>query len=177
MFSRHVRRGIFGPGTLCYVDCWGSPKFSKSTKDLFSSIRAMAPLALNLILFNLEHFKTRFFDYLAFQIHTIDHGKHTHLTIIYEGASTCVMSLSYWWSIVSPNLNKFPITLKAFNAHRFNPYGILNFLIMELWGMTISIDVEVVDAPLYYNLFLGHSWFYLMTSITSSVFRTLQFLH
>jgi hypothetical protein len=35
----------------------------------------------------------------------------------------------------------------------------------------------VVDAPLDYNLLLGHSWFYAMTVIASSVFRILRFPH
>ena len=48
---------------------------------------------------------------------------------------------------------------------------------MELWGKTVSIDMEVVDAPLDYNLLLGHSWFYAMIVVTSLVFHTLQFPH
>jgi hypothetical protein len=35
----------------------------------------------------------------------------------------------------------------------------------------------VVDAPMDYNLLLGHSWFYAMTIVTSLVFRILQFPH
>ena len=39
------------------------------------------------------------------------------------------------------------------------------------------IQVEVVDAPLDYNLLLGRNWFYAMTVVASIVFRTVQFLH
>jgi hypothetical protein len=39
----------------------------------------------------------------------------------------------------------------------------------------VTIDVEVVDDPLYYNLLLGRSWFYAMTVIASSVFQCVQF--
>ena len=42
---------------------------------------------------------------------------------------------------------------------------------------TISIQVEVVDAPLDYNLLLGINWFYAMTDVASTVFRTVQFPH
>jgi hypothetical protein len=35
----------------------------------------------------------------------------------------------------------------------------------------------VVDAPLDYNLFLGHSWFYEMTIVASSDFHIFQFPH
>ena len=48
---------------------------------------------------------------------------------------------------------------------------------MELGDKTISIDVEVVDASLDYNLLLGQSWFYAMPVVASSIFRTLQFPH
>jgi len=37
--------------------------------------------------------------------------------------------------------------------------------------------VEVVDAPLDYNLLPGHSWSYAMTAIASSVFRLIKFPH
>ena len=37
--------------------------------------------------------------------------------------------------------------------------------------------MEVVDSPLDYNILLGRNWFYVMTTIASTVFRTLQFPH
>ena len=37
--------------------------------------------------------------------------------------------------------------------------------------------MEVVDAPLDYNLLLGRSWFYAMTAVVSSVFRLIKFPH
>jgi hypothetical protein len=48
---------------------------------------------------------------------------------------------------------------------------------VELKGKTISIDIEVVDALLDYNLLLGNSWFYAMNSIAYLVFHLFQFLH
>ena len=50
-------------------------------------------------------------------------------------------------------------------------------LSIKLGGKNVSIQVEVVDAPLDYNLLLGRNWFYAMTIVTSTVFRTLQFPH
>jgi hypothetical protein len=41
----------------------------------------------------------------------------------------------------------------------------------------VEVDVEVVDAPLDYNLLLGHNWTYAMTAIVLSVFLTLCFPH
>jgi hypothetical protein len=46
-----------------------------------------------------------------------------------------------------------------------------------LGGKTVTVDVEVVDAPLDYNLLLGRSWFYAMTVIALLVFRCVQFPH
>jgi hypothetical protein len=46
-----------------------------------------------------------------------------------------------------------------------------------LGGKTVTVDVEVVNAPLDYNLLLGRSWFYAMTVVASSVFRCVQFPH
>ena len=37
--------------------------------------------------------------------------------------------------------------------------------------------MEVVDAPLDYNLLLGRSWSYAMTAIISSVFQLIKFPH
>jgi hypothetical protein len=48
---------------------------------------------------------------------------------------------------------------------------------MELGGKTMSIDIEVFDAPLDYNLLLGRSWFYARSAVASSIFRLIQFPH
>jgi hypothetical protein len=46
---------------------------------------------------------------------------------------------------------------------------------VQLGGKTMEVDVKVVDAPLDYNLLLGHHWTYDMTAIISSIFHTLLF--
>ena len=77
----------------------------------------------------------------------------------------------------SPTLNQSPTILKAFDGKGFHPYGIFQDLPIEVEGKTINLDVEVDDAPLYYNLLLGRSWYYAMTAIISSVFRLIMFPH
>ena len=67
--------------------------------------------------------------------------------------------------------------LKAFDDKGFHPYGILQDLPIGVEGKTINLDVEVVDAPLDYNLLLGRSWSYAMTIVVSSVFRLIKFPH
>jgi hypothetical protein len=46
-----------------------------------------------------------------------------------------------------------------------------------LGGNIVSVDVEVVDAPLDYNLLLGRIWLYSMIFVTSSMFICVQFPH
>ena len=80
------------------------------------------------------------------------------------------MSLPYWKALSSPELVTSPMTLKAFNGWGFQPHGLILALVIELWETTISIQVEVVDAPLDHNLLLGRNWFYAMTAVASIVF-------
>ena len=60
--------------------------------------------------------------------------------------------------------------LKAFDRHSFPPHGLIMACPIELGGKIVHVDVEVVDAPIDYNLLLGHSWIHAMTAIVSSVF-------
>ena len=85
--------------------------------------------------------------------------------------------MSCWRAIGSPDINQCLTTLKAFDGCGFKPYLILNSFPMELGGKIVSIDIEVVDAPLDYHLILSRSWFYSMTAVTSSIFRLIQFPH
>ena len=62
--------------------------------------------------------------------------------MIDEGALTCVMSLSCWRAIGSPDINKSLTTLKEFDGRGFKTYGILNSFPMELGGKTMSIDIR-----------------------------------
>jgi hypothetical protein len=41
----------------------------------------------------------------------------------------------------------------------------------------VCVEVEVVDAPLDYNLLLGRSWTYAMQDVVATVFRVLLFPH
>jgi hypothetical protein len=48
---------------------------------------------------------------------------------------------------------------------------------MQLGGKTMCVEVEVVNAPLNYNLLLGRSWNYAMQAVVATVFRVLLFPH
>jgi hypothetical protein len=87
------------------------------------------------------------------------------------------MSLAFWKGLKSPALNKSPTMLRVFDGRGFHPHGLLQSLSIQLGGKTVTVDVEVVDSLLDYNLLLGRSWFYAMTVIASLVFRCVQFPH
>lgn len=65
-----------------------------------------------------------------------------------EGASTCIMSMSCWNVIGSPQLSQSPTTLKTFDGRTYKPCNILNTMQVELEGKIVSIEVEVIDEPL-----------------------------
>ena len=61
--------------------------------------------------------------------------------------------------------------LNSFDGHGFQPYGLFPSLQVELGGKLVSIHIEVVEAPLDYNILLGWNWFYVMQVVFSSIFR------
>jgi len=144
-------------------------------KLLLSAIGAVDTQDPNLIIFDLENSTPRLPHQMAFQIPVIVKNRPIHRTVIDEGASTCIMSIQCWRSLGSPPLNQSPTILKAFDGRGFRPFGILQELPIEVEGKSVSLDVEVVDAPLDYNLLLGRSWSYAMTAVVSSVFRVIKF--
>ena len=98
-------------------------------------------------------------------------------TVIDEGATASVMSLSCWKGLGSLELLKSATMLTDFDGRYFRPHGIIPSLKVHLEGKTIAIEVEVVDAPLDYNLLLGRNWMYSMQSVASFVFHIVCFPH
>ena len=68
--------------------------FPTQRKNLLTALGAMDPKNSNIITFKLDDFKTRLSHQLAFQITTKIARNTIHRTILDEGASTSVMSLS-----------------------------------------------------------------------------------
>jgi hypothetical protein len=66
------------------------------------------------------------------------------------------MSIACWKAIGSPPLIESYNTLKAFNGFGFNPYDVLPLLSIMLEAKSVNVEVKVFDAPLDYNLLLGH---------------------
>jgi hypothetical protein len=48
---------------------------------------------------------------------------------------------------------------------------------VELGGKSILIEIEVINAPLDYNILFGRSYMYAMKAMASSVFQTIMFPH
>jgi hypothetical protein len=112
-----------------------------------------------------------------YKIH-VEYSKYTikHV-VVDEGTATCLMSLVCWKSLDSPTLSKSSKMLTTFEGHSFRPHDILPTFSVQLGGKTVEVEVEVVDAPLEYNLLLGCSWTYAMIVIMSFIFCTLCFTH
>jgi hypothetical protein len=87
------------------------------------------------------------------------------------------MSKSVWKKLGSPELIPSAITLRAYYGRPSSPEGLFQNVPVELWGKTILIDIEVIDAPLDYNILFVHSYMYTMKAVASSIFRMMMFSH
>jgi hypothetical protein len=131
-------------------------------KALLQAIGVVDSADASLLSFDPEHSEPRLPHSIALQISVGCLGKQVHRTVLDEGAVTCIMSFTCYQALGSPTLAASQTVLKAFDGHVFSPHGILNAFPIELGGKTVTVEVEVVNAPLDYNLLLGRSWFYPM---------------
>ena len=95
--------------------------------------------------------------HVALSIDVVHGGKTIGCTIVDEGASTCIMSMSCWKALGSPDLVPSNTLLTAFDGRYFHPHGILPAFEIKLARKAMSVEVEVIDDPLDYNLILGRS--------------------
>lgn len=79
-----------------------------------------------------------------------------------------VMSISCWKIIGSPRVVPSPTLLTSFDGHSHRPHGILPTFPICVGRKVYNVEVEIVDANLDYNFFLGRNWVYVMDSIVSS---------
>jgi hypothetical protein len=98
-------------------------------------------------------------------------------TVVDEGASTFVMSLACWKVVGQPVLYPSRTLFTAFDGRSFQPHGIIPSFPVQLGGKIVCVEVEVVDAPLEYNLLLGRSCTYAMQVVVATVFWVLLFPH
>ena len=84
--------------------------------------------------FHLSDVKIRLPYLVALLIDVIHGGKTIGRAIFDEGASTCVMSLSCWKALGSPELVPSNTLLTAFDGRSFHPHGILPNFEIKLAG-------------------------------------------
>jgi hypothetical protein len=146
-------------------------------KSLLSAMGAVDPADTRLITFDLDNCEPRLPAAVAIQIPVKIRNITVHRCIIDEGASTCIMSKSVWQKLGSPELLPSAITLRAYDGRSASPEGIFQNVPIELGGKTVLIDIEVIEAPLEYNILLGRTYMYAMKAVASSIFRTIMFPH
>jgi hypothetical protein len=142
---------------------------------LLSTLGALYPCGSKVIKFDVIDVNPHSPYHVEFQVH-VGYLKYTiKYIVVDEGITTCVVSLVYWKSLGSLTHSQSLTMLTYFDGRSFHSHGILPTFPVQLGGKMVEVDVEVVDAPLDYNLLLGRNWTYTMISIVSFLFRTRYF--
>ena len=127
--------------------------------------------------FNLSDVKTLLPYHVALSIDVIHGGKTIGRSVVDEGSYTCVMSLSCWKGLGSPEIVPLNTLLTDFDGRSFRPHGILPNFEIKLVGKAVSVKVEEINASFEYNLLLGIIFTYSMSSIASVVLWVVVFPH
>lgn len=90
--------------------------FLSQEQALLSAIGGIDLMDSNLVAFDHKGYDPELPAQLAFLIQVKALNKTVHRTIIDEGASTCIMSMSFWKNLGSPPLSRSSTMLKAFDG-------------------------------------------------------------
>jgi hypothetical protein len=114
--------------------------FPSQRNALLSALGASESSNSLSIMFDTSNVKPHLPYHVAFQIVVVytmkSCSKNIFRTVVDEGASTCVMSLSCWRAIGSPELAPSPTFLMTFDGHSFRPHGIIPSFPIQLEGKT-----------------------------------------
>ena len=110
-----------------------------------------------MVKFHLSDVKIFLPYHVALSIDVIHGGKTIGRVVVDEGASTSVMSLSCWKALESPEMVPSNTLLTSFDGRSFCLHGILLDFEIKMVGKAVSLEVEVIDAHLDYNLLLVRS--------------------
>jgi hypothetical protein len=150
-------------------------------KALLTTLGSTKTCNLGTIMLDTTDLKPRLPYHVSFQIVVAypmkNFTRNIFHTVVNEGTSTCVMSLACWKAIGQPVLSPSPSLLTALDNRLVRPHGIIPSFPVQLGGKTVCVEVEVVDAPLDYNLLLGRSWTYAMQVVVAAVLWVLLFPH
>ena len=130
--------------------------FLAQRDSLLAALGSMDSSSL-LAKFNLSDVKIYLSYHAALSTNFLHGGKTIGHTMVDEGSSTCVMSMSCWKSLGSLKLVPSNTLLTTFDKISFHPHGILPTFEIKLEGKAVVVEVEAIDAPLDYNLLLGRS--------------------
>jgi hypothetical protein len=148
---------------------------------LFSALGVTETTNSGLIFFYPTDYKPRLAHHVAFQIVVVYAMKsltwNIFCMVVDEGGSSCMMSLACWKAIGQSELSMSPTFLTAFDDRYFRPRGIIPSFPLQLEGKKVCVEVEVVDVPLNYNILLGQSLTYALTTVVSMIFQVLCFPH
>ena len=126
-------------------------------KTLLYSLGVVDPNPSTMIKFENVEVHPHFPYHVALLVHVECINNTIKCIVIDEGFAASVMSLACWKVLGFPMLSRSGIMLTHFDGIYFRPHGILPSLEVQFGGKTVSIEVEVVDAPLDYNHLLGHN--------------------
>ena len=110
-------------------------------KNLLTALGATDPSDMNLIHFNPENLKPILPHQLDFQVITRVFGEKVFRTVLDEGASTSILSLTCWKSIASPEVVPLVSMLNDFDGQLFQPHEIILALPIELGGKKRAIQL------------------------------------
>ena len=104
-----------------------------------------------MIRFETHELQPRLPYHVALLVHVECMKNTIKCTVIDEYVPASMVSLACWKGLGFPMLSRSGIMLTHFDGIYFRPHGILPSLEVQFGGKTMSIEVEVVDAPLDYN--------------------------
>lgn len=87
------------------------------------------------------------------------------------------MATSVWKQLGSPNLSPSTITLHGWDGHLSQPIVLFHNYLVMIADKALSIDHEIIDAPLDYNIILGCSYTYFMLIVAFLVHHNMFFPH
>lgn len=146
-------------------------------KALLQSLGTIDHVDSQLMTFNLDKSELCLPPVIAFHISVTIHNLIIHRCIIYEDAFTCIMSTNVWKNLESPELIPSNISRRAYDGHPSQPQGLFQNVPIELGGNKVDIESEVIDAPLNYNILLGHIYMNVINVLASYDFCLMVFSH
>jgi len=102
---------------------------------------------------------------VAFQISISIKNATVQRCIIDRGSPTHVIVNSVWKQHGSTNLSPSTISLHSWDGHPLQPLYLYHNYTIAIFGKIVLIYIEVIDAPLDYNISLGRSYTYAISFV------------